>query len=130
MLPAVDPDRVRALAPPLDQVAGDVTAGAWDRAAQALSAWRTTADALHAETERVARANAAPVARRNELRGQLQVFRAKSLALGHGEQAGLDDLHEQAQKVVHVAPCDLARAEALVRDYITAVNAAGPGGRR
>jgi len=127
---AVDDPRLRNLAPDLARIDDDVASGLWDKAGFALTAWRTTADALHAEVAQIAKANAAPVARRNELRGQLQAFRAKSLAVGHGEHPALDDLHEQAQRALHGRPCDLAAAERLVRDYINGVNATAPGGRR
>jgi len=122
--------RLRDLAPQLARIDDDVASGLWDKAGFALAAWRTAADALHAEVARIATANAAPVARRNELRGQLQAFRAKSLAVGHGEHPALDDLHEQAQRALHSRPCDLAAAERLVRDYISGVNATAPGARR
>jgi len=127
---AGDDPRLRNLGPDLARMDDDVASGLWDRAGFALSAWRTTADALHAEVAQIAKANAAPVARRNELRGQLQAFRAKSLAVGHGEHPARDDLHDQAQRALHSRPCDLAAAERLVRDYINGVNATAPGDRR
>ncbi len=126
----LDDARLRDLAPQLARIDDDVASGLWDKAGFALAAWRTTADLLHAEVARIATANSAPLARRNELRGQLQAFRAKSLAVGHGEHPALDDLHEQAQRALHGRPCDLVAAERLVRDYISGVNATAPGARR
>lgn len=127
-----DPDgaQVRQLVSRVIEVEADVRGGAWDKAVAAVAAIESGVSTLLAESERAAKANAAPIARRDELRGQLQIFRAKSLAKGLGEQPDLEALHESALRALHVAPCDLRGAEGLVRNYIAAVNAAATGGTR
>ncbi len=120
--------------PPSAPWLDDIEAAARSRgpaaAASDLDRWRRKADGLLADARRVAAANGAPVARRNELRGLLQAFRAKSLATGRAEDPDLVALHHRAEQALYHAPCDLGRAEGLVGEYVRAVNATVPGGRR
>jgi len=119
-----------ALAPWLARIEADVNAGGWKAAAAELDRWRRIADRWLADARLVATANGKAVARRNELRGLLQAFRAKSLAMGRAEDPELVGLHQSAEQALHVAPCDLPRAEALVAEYLRRVNSTVPGGRR
>lgn len=119
-----------ALAPWLARIEAEASAGGWKAAAAELDRWRRIADRWLADARLVATANGAAVARRNELRGLLQAFRAKSLAKGRAEDPELVGLHQSAEQALHVAPCDLPRAEALVAEYLRRVNSAVPGGRR
>ena len=73
-------------------------AGRWKAAAGELDRWRRDADRWLADARRVAAANGAPVARRNELRGLLQAFRAKSLAMGRAEDPELVGLHHRPSR--------------------------------
>ena len=118
-----------ALAPWLARIEADVNAGGWKAAAGELDRWRRAHRWL-ADARLVATANGKAVARRNELRGLLQAFRAKSAAMGRAEDPELIGLHQSAEQALHVAPCDLPRAEALVAEYLRRVNSAVPGGRR
>ena len=111
------------------QAAGGGT-GELAAAASELGRWRRSADRWLADARLVAAANGAAVARRNELRGLLQAFRAKSLAMGRAEEPDLVSLHQAAEQALYVAPCDLLRAERLTADYLKAVNTPVPGGRR
>lgn len=117
----------RPLRPWLDQIRQQADAGAWDAAASALAQWKREADARLSEAQRVADANAAPVARRNELRGLLDAYRAKGLAYGRDEDGRLARMHAAAKEALYTAPCALDEADRLVRDYIAAVNAAASG---
>ena len=119
-----------ALAPWLARIEAQANAGGWKAAADELDRWRRIADRWLADARLVATANGKAVARRNELRGLLQAFRAKSLAMGRAEDPELVGLHQSAEQALYVAPCDLPRAEALVAEYLPPVNATVPGGRR
>ncbi len=127
---AIDGAAADALGPWLVRIEAQAGAGEWDAAASEHDRWRRTADRWLADARRVATANGAAIARRNELRGLLQAFRAKSMAMGRAEDPDLVGLHHAAEQALYVAPCDLVRAERLVADYLRAVNTAVPGGRR
>jgi hypothetical protein len=126
LLDPVDPGG-RPLRPWLAQIRQQADGGAWDAAASALASWTQAADAMLASAQRVAAANAAPVARRNELRGLIDAYRAKALAYGRDEDGQLARMHAAAKEALYTAPCQLAEAERLVHDYLAAVNAAAGG---
>ncbi len=120
-------ERGRPLRPWLQRIREQAESGHWDAAASAFRAWRSEADARLTEARRVADANAAPVARRNELRGLLDAYKAKGQAFGRDEDGRLARLHDAARTALYTAPCDLPAAEQLVREYMGAVNAAATG---
>lgn len=130
LLTPLDPARGgnQALRPWLARIEGESSAGAWESAANALVAWRRAAEAWQADVSRVAVANGAPLARRNELRGLLDAYRAKAQAFGRDEDGVLTGMHTCARDVLYAAPCDLDRAERLVGEYVEAVNTAARGG--
>ena len=66
-------------------------------------------------------ANRGPLDRRSELRGLLAAYAAKAAATGQAEERALSDLHDAAHEALHVAPCDLDAAAALVARYGDAV---------
>lgn len=119
-----------ALGPWLERIRRQAESGATEAADAALTAWQREADATLAEATRVAEANAAPLLRRNELRGLLDAYRAKAAATGRDEDGRLDRAHAAAKDALYVAPCDLATAERLVSEYMAAVNATLQGGAR
>lgn len=119
----------RALRPWLDRIQAQAGTGAEEEAAAGLAGWHKAADAMLAEARAAAAANGAPLARRNELRGLLDAYRAKAAASGGDEDGRLSRLHAGAKDVLYRAPCDLGVAEALVRDYVAAVNAVVKGVR-
>jgi hypothetical protein len=127
VLPPVDlaADGDRALRPWLERI----RAQSGEAAAAALAAWERAAGIRLAEARRVAEANAAPLARRNELRGLLDAYRAKAAASGGDEDGHLARLHAAARETLYTAPCDLSVAEAQVREYLAAVNSVGRGAR-
>ncbi|HEX3623509.1 MAG TPA: hypothetical protein VHT97_14440 [Acidimicrobiales bacterium] len=122
-------DGDRALRPWLDRIRDQAASGGEEAAGAALDAWRRAADATRAEAQRVADANAAPLARRNELRGLLDAYRAKAAASGGDEDGRLARLYAQAKDVLYSAPCALDSAEALLQDYVAAVNSVARGVR-
>ncbi|MGH9280102.1 MAG: hypothetical protein ACRD12_18635 [Acidimicrobiales bacterium] len=117
-----------ALRPWLDRIQAQADRGDWSGAAAALVAWRAEADRWSADVRRIADANAAPVARRNELRGLLDAYRAKAMAHGRDEDGRLERLHTAAKESLYTAPCAIDEAEARVQEYLGAVNAASRGG--
>lgn len=79
---------------------------------------------LAAELDRVGRdvaaaadEAAAPLARRRELRGRLDAYRAKAIATGRAEDIQLQGLYESAVAVLYQAPCDLDEAERALGAY-------------
>lgn len=114
----------RALGPWLARLQAQAGAGEWEAAASGLAGWKAAAEACQAEAQRAVDANGAPLARRNELRGLLDAYRAKAAALGRDEDGRLARLYASARDALHTAPCVLETAETLVRDYVGAVNAA------
>jgi hypothetical protein len=57
------------------------------------------------------------LARRRELRGRLDAYRAKAIATGRAEDLALDELYQSAASVLYQAPCDLEEAERSVAAY-------------
>jgi hypothetical protein len=119
----------RALRPWLDRIRAQAGSGAEEEAAAGMAAWHKAADAMLADAREAATANAAPLAHRNELRGLLDAYRAKAAASGGDEDGRLARLHASAKEALYTAPCDLPAADALVRDYVAAVNAVVKGVR-
>jgi hypothetical protein len=86
-----------------------------------LARWKVVADGWSANARDVVAANRRPLARRNELRGLLESYRAKAAALGRAEDPELDELHRSAREVLWSAPCDLEAADLRVRRYVEAI---------
>jgi hypothetical protein len=110
----------------LDRVIELANSAHWRAAERELDAWQAAfADArVHAEqAEAYART---ALAYRDELRGRLEAYGAKAAGFGLVEDAQLARMYDAAQHALYTAPTDLERAEALVRKYQDAVNAA-PG---
>lgn len=122
----LDPDDERSLRRWLHRISDEADAGRWAVASKGLAAWRTVADQWLHTAGQVALANGRALDRRNELRGLLDAYRAKAAAQGRAEDPELARLGTAAQQILFGAPCDLAKAEDLVRRYVTALN----GGER
>ncbi|KQC35278.1 hypothetical protein [Frankia sp. ACN1ag] len=116
----------RGLRPWLDRLTAAGEAGDWRLVAYGLPAWRRTAQATLATATAIAEANAAPVRRRDELRGLLRALRAKAGRTGLGESAAVEARYAPALAALGSAPIDLDRAEKLVRAYADALLAAAP----
>ncbi|UGQ13731.1 hypothetical protein LO772_09080 [Yinghuangia sp. ASG 101] len=114
----------------VDQVAALRAREAWSELSSHLGALErdTTASA---ERLRTARDDLdALMARRAELRGLLQAYRAMAGGRGRGEDEALEELHHRAYTVLWRAPCDLDVAAGLVADYQHAVTTPGFANRR
>ncbi|MFI9813449.1 hypothetical protein [Saccharothrix variisporea] len=61
------------------------------------------------------------LARRSELRGRLDAYRAKAGARGHAEDPELSALHRAAREVLTAVPCDLRAGTVAVGRYQRAV---------
>jgi hypothetical protein len=62
------------------------------------------------------------IARRDELRGRLDAYRAKAARSGFAEDAGLTDRYQSAHDLLFTAPCKLAAATKAVYAYQQALN--------
>lgn len=82
------------------------------RAAERVGELRTAADGL--------------LARRDELRGRLDAYRAKAARLGYAEHEELTVAYAKARELLYTAPCDLRAATRAVFAYQQAL-AALPG---
>jgi hypothetical protein len=105
------------LAGELDQAVTLARAGAWREVGDALERWRVRATLARDEARRVAAANRAPIALRDELRGRLSAYQAKAQRLRLLEDPGLAALHARAHRVLFTAPTDLDEAADLLRRY-------------
>ncbi|MCM3926490.1 hypothetical protein ND748_33075, partial [Frankia sp. AiPs1] len=116
----------RGLRPWLDRLSTAGEAGDWRLVAYGLPAWRRAAQATLATATTIAETNAAPVRRRDELRGLLRALRAKAGRTGLLESVALETHYAPALAALGSAPIDLDRAEKLVRAYADALLAAAP----
>ena len=104
-------------------------AGRWARLAAELQTIEAEAAAAAERYRDAGRAAAALLDRREELRGLLDAYQAKSIRLGAAEDTELGKLYAQAHDLLWTAPCDLATAAAAVTHYQEAILAL-TGGRR
>jgi hypothetical protein len=65
------------------------------------------------------------LARRDQLRGLLEAYRAKVDALGLAEDPALETRFASARDLLSVAPCDIDAAEQEVQDYMDAARRSG-----
>jgi hypothetical protein len=72
---------------------------------------------LRATTVALAASAAAPLARRRELRGRLEAYRAKAHGLGRAEDQALSQLYRTVKDTLYGAPCDLDEAERQLAEY-------------
>ena len=93
-----------------------------DVAVRAVAALRGRSAVALDRARRLAAAGGASLAQRNELRGRLDAYRAKALAIGRAEDAELDVLYRQARDALFTAPCDLRLSESLVLAYQRALS--------
>jgi hypothetical protein len=63
------------------------------------------------------------LARRDELRGRLEAYRAKAAGLGYAEHDALTAAHSRARDLLYTAPCDLRAATRAVFAYQQALAA-------
>ncbi|MGD9997422.1 MAG: hypothetical protein AB7L17_14530 [Ilumatobacteraceae bacterium] len=77
---------------------------------------------LAAAFDEVERRHAAPLARRDELRGLLQAYRDKAGESRLAEHPDLDSRYRAAERELWSAPCDVERGLTLVDEYCRMVN--------
>jgi hypothetical protein len=94
----------------------------WPAVQAAARAWLRQVERTQAALIEASRRFQAPLTRRDELRGLLQAFRDKADSAGLAEHEALDVRYATARDTLWSAPCDLARAEAEVQDYIATLN--------
>ncbi len=105
---------LRARLPELDRLHREAQ---WSRLVDTLS---TVESSARRALERAGqlRANAdALVARRDELRGRLDAYRAKAAARGLVEAPRLVTLYDTARGLLYTAPCDLRAATRALHDF-------------
>ena len=91
--------------------------GEWQEARRLLGQLDQQTAALRDEVTLALGAVKGPLDARNELRGRLDAYHAKALAIGLAEDEGLTQVYERARALLFTAPCDVAGAEAAVREY-------------
>ena len=91
--------------------------GDWQEARRLLGQLDQQTAALREEVTLALEAVKGPLDTRNELRGRLDAYHAKALAIGLAEDERLTQVYERARALLFTAPCDVAGAEAAVREY-------------
>jgi len=98
--------------------------GDWARVSRALSTLENDAEGAAARLAATRAHIDAPLARRDELRGLVQSYRAMASRAGRGEDAVLESLYAHARELLWRAPCELDVAVRVVTEYQEAVIAA------
>jgi hypothetical protein len=93
----------------------------WQATIKGLAAWRAVCDGALSSADTIKRANEAPLAQRNELRGRLDAMAAKAASRGAAERNGASEALAAARDLLFAAPCDLRAAEQAVDHYIDLV---------
>jgi hypothetical protein len=91
--------------------------GAWVRLGAAFTAAERDATAATEHAGRLRAAAEGLLARRDELRGRLEAYRAKAARLGRLEDTAVAERHRAAQRILYSAPCDLPAATRAVFAY-------------
>jgi len=94
-----------------------VAHGDWQEARRLLGQLDQQTAALREEVTLALGAAKGPLDTRNELRGRLDAYHAKALAIGLAEDERLTQVYERARALLFTAPCDIVGAEAAVREY-------------
>ncbi|MBB5964659.1 hypothetical protein [Planomonospora venezuelensis] len=100
------------------------TDGRWPERAELLAGLERAADEALRRAERATAVLRELIARRDELRGRLEAFRAKAVRLGLAEHAEPARLYRHAHDLLWTAPCDLRRATVAVTGYQRATEGA------
>jgi hypothetical protein len=121
--PATRADDVQALAGRLARLrasladAASLAQSSWQEASRVLGQLEPQAATLRDDATTGLQTARGPLDARNELRGRLDAYHAKALAIGMAENEALSAIYERAKTLLYNAPCDVAQAEALVRSY-------------
>jgi hypothetical protein len=129
--PAEDSDevagRLAELRNGLDEAQQRLAAGDRAGALRLAGALGPATAQIRATTRALAASAAAPLARRRELRGRLDAYRAKAHSLGRAEDPALSGLYRTVMDTLYSAPCDLDEAERQLAEYQAGI--LGPTGR-
>ncbi|MBG0829681.1 hypothetical protein HS041_18105 [Planomonospora sp. ID67723] len=98
--------------------------GRWLERAELLAEVERGAEEALRRAEQATAALRELMARRDELRGRLEAFRAKAVRLGRAEDAETARLYRHAHDLLWTAPCDLRRATVAVTGYQRATEGA------
>jgi hypothetical protein len=109
----------------LDEARRRVTSGDKPAAVRLAAALGPAAAELRVAAHALAASATASLARRRELRGRLDAYRAKAHRLGRAEDPTLTELYRAAQHTLYHAPCDLDEAERRLARYQDGVRRAG-----
>jgi hypothetical protein len=104
----------------LDRLAA---AGQWDRLADQLRALERAVATGRQRAGQLREAAEGLLARRAELRGRLDAYRAKAARSGLVEDADLGERHRAAHELLYTSPCDLPAATRAVVAYQRALAA-------
>src|SRR3984893_757674 len=100
--------------------------GNWQDARRLLGQLDQQTAALRDEATKALGAVKDPLDARHELRGRLDAYHAKALAIALAEDEHLTGVYERARELLFTAPCDVAGAEAAVREYQQGLSRARP----
>jgi hypothetical protein len=89
----------------------------WRRLANDVATMEETIAHARAHATELIEAADGLVARRDELRGRLDAYRAKAASHGLDEHDALGPLHARARALLYTAPCDLHAATRAVHAY-------------
>ncbi|OLB63958.1 MAG: hypothetical protein AUI10_13145 [Actinobacteria bacterium 13_2_20CM_2_72_6] len=84
--------------------------GRWGPLVDAAATLERSATRARARADELREAADGLLARRDELRGRLEAYRAKAATLGYAEDEELTELHTRARELLYTAPCDLRAA--------------------
>jgi hypothetical protein len=102
-------------------------AGDWRGLAEELSIVEDAARRAVAGADELTALAEGLLARRTELRGRLDAFRAKAAGLGRAEDPALSPLYATAHDLLYTAPCDLRAATRAVHAYARALRGPSTG---
>lgn len=112
---------VEDLASWLERLAAAFRAGKRSATKLGFANWSAQLDVRLAECARVAGESQRLLDRRRELRGLLDGFKAKAVAIGLAEDPEVTELYRRAHALLYTSPTPITAAEQLVADYVAAV---------
>jgi hypothetical protein len=96
---------------------------AWSQLADAADALEAAGTRCRDRAQELRELADGLLARRDELRGRLEAYRAKAAGLGYAEHDALTVAHAKARELLYTAPCDLRAATRAVFAYQQALAA-------
>jgi hypothetical protein len=96
---------------------------AWSQLADAADALESAGTRSRDRAQELRELADGLLARRDELRGRLEAYRAKAAGLGYAEHDALTEAHAKARELLYTAPCDLRAATRAVFAYQQALAA-------